>query len=53
VRTHPETGRKAIFLGDHAEAIEGIDYNEGRALIEELNLMITAHDRVYTHHWSP
>src|SRR5437879_3593567 len=21
VRTHPETGRKCIFLGDHAEAI--------------------------------
>ena len=37
VRTHPETGRKAIFLGDHAEMIEGMEYAEGRALIEELN----------------
>ena len=36
VRTHPETGRKAIFLGDHAQEIEGMDYDEGRALIEEL-----------------
>ena len=53
VRTHPDTGRKAIFLGDHAESIEGMDYEDGRALIEELNLMITSSARVYTHTWSP
>jgi taurine dioxygenase len=53
VRTHPDTGRKAIFLGDHAEWIEGMDYEEGRALIEELNLMITLPARVYTHSWNP
>jgi taurine dioxygenase len=53
VRTHPDTGRKAIFLGDHAEWIEGMDYKEGRALIEKLNLMITPPARVYTHRWSP
>ena len=53
VRTHPETGRKAIFLGDHAEYIEGMDYGEGRALIEEINAMITPQARVYTHHWAP
>src|SRR6202045_823916 len=47
VRTHPETGRKAIFLGDHAEAIEGMAYDEGRALIEEINTMITPPERVY------
>jgi taurine dioxygenase len=53
VRTHPETGRKAIFLGDHAEYIEGMDYDEGRALIEELNGMITPGERVYSHTWTP
>ena len=52
VRTHPETGRKAIFLGDHAESIEGMDYDEGRALIEELNVTITPPARVYSHTWS-
>ena len=53
VRTHPETGRKTIYLGDHAEYIEGMDYDEGRALIEELNVLITPRERVYTHVWSP
>jgi taurine dioxygenase len=53
VRTHPETGRKAIFLGDHAQEIEGMHYDEGRALIEELNVLITPQSQVYTHVWSP
>jgi taurine dioxygenase len=53
VRTHPETGRKAIFLGDHAQEIEGMDYDEGRALIEELNRLITPQSQVYSHTWRP
>jgi alpha-ketoglutarate-dependent taurine dioxygenase len=53
VRTHPQTGRKAIFLGDHAEMIEDMDYAEGRALIEEINQLITPRGSVYTHHWEP
>ncbi|HEX4041559.1 MAG TPA: TauD/TfdA family dioxygenase [Xanthobacteraceae bacterium] len=53
VRSHPETGRKAIFLGDHAEWIEGMDYEVGRALIEELNAVITPPSRIYTHRWTP
>jgi taurine dioxygenase len=53
VRTHPETGRKTIFLGDHAEWIEGMDYDEGRALIEEINAAITPTASVYSHTWSP
>jgi taurine dioxygenase len=53
VRTHPDSGRRAIFLGDHAESIEGMDYDEGRALIEELNAMITPPAHVYTHAWTP
>jgi taurine dioxygenase len=52
VRTHPETGRKAIFLGDHAETVEGMPYAEGRQLIEELNALITPGNIVYTHRWA-
>jgi len=53
VRTHPETGRKAIFLGDHAEYIEGMPYEEGRALIEELNVLTTPPSNIYSHVWQP
>lgn len=53
VRTHPETKRKCLFLGDHAEYIEGMDYDRGRALIEELNARAIASTRVYQHRWRP
>ncbi|HUF20690.1 MAG TPA: TauD/TfdA family dioxygenase [Burkholderiales bacterium] len=52
VRTHPETGRKCLFLGDHAEYIVGMDYEEGRTLIEELNRLAAHPDLTYPHRWS-
>jgi taurine dioxygenase len=51
VRTHPETGRKCLYLGDHAEYILGMPYAEGRALIEELNALAVHPDLTYEHHW--
>ena len=53
VRTHPDTGRKCVFLGDHAEYVVGMAYDEGRDLIEELNALIVHPDLVYEHHWRP
>jgi alpha-ketoglutarate-dependent taurine dioxygenase len=54
VRVHPETGRRCLYLGDHAESIVGLPYEEGRALIEELNALAVAHaDLRYEHHWQP
>lgn len=53
VRTHPETGRKCLFLGDHAEYIAGMDYDAGRALIDELNALAVHPDLTYEHRWTP
>ena len=53
VRTHPETGRKCIFLGDHAEYVLGMQYDESRKLIEELNSLAVHPDLTYEHRWSP
>ena len=52
VRTHPETGRRCIYLGDHAEYIVGMPYDEGRALIEELNALAVHSDLIYEHRWT-
>jgi taurine dioxygenase len=52
VRTHPETGRKCLYLGDHAEYIVGMPYDEGRALIEELNALAIHSDLTYEHRWT-
>jgi taurine dioxygenase len=51
VRTHPETKRKCLYLGDHAEYILGMPYDEGRALIEQLNALAVHPDLTYKHRW--
>ncbi len=53
VRVHGETGRECLFLGDHAESIVGMPYDEGRALIEELNALAVHADLSYEHRWTP
>ncbi len=53
VRTHPDTGRKCLFLGDHAEYILGMDYDEGRTMIEELNALAIHDDLMVRHRWTP
>jgi taurine dioxygenase len=51
VRTHPETGRKCIFLGDYAWYVKDMPFDGGRQLIEDLNAAIIDPARVYTHCW--
>jgi taurine dioxygenase len=53
VRMHPQTKRKCLFLGDHAESIVGMPYEEGRALIDELNALAPHPDLTYEHRWQP
>src|SRR5271155_493671 len=51
VRTHPETGRKALYLGNHGSHIVGMPEGEGRALLDELLEHTTKPQFVYTHRW--
>jgi alpha-ketoglutarate-dependent taurine dioxygenase len=51
VRTHPETGRGALYLGNHASHILGLPEEEGRALLGELLEHTTKPQFVYTHRW--
>jgi alpha-ketoglutarate-dependent taurine dioxygenase len=51
VLTHPETGRKALFIGIHSDCIEGMDKEEGVALLKQLYNHATQREFVYTHKW--
>ena len=51
VRRHPETGRRALYVGSHTESIEGMEWDEGRALIDGLIEHATQPEFVYQHAW--
>lgn len=51
VRTHPDTGRPALYLGNHTSHIEGMAIPEGRALLQELLEHTTQPQFVYRHKW--
>ncbi|MDD3354232.1 TauD/TfdA family dioxygenase [Zoogloea sp.] len=54
VRTHPETGRKALFVSEHfTTRIVGLSDGESRALLEELFAFSTRPEFVYRHVWRP
>ncbi len=53
VRTHPDSGRKCLFIGTHASYLEGMPIEEGRTRIEQLEAHATQERFVYRHQWRP
>ncbi|MSO91627.1 MAG: TauD/TfdA family dioxygenase [Acetobacteraceae bacterium] len=51
VRTHPRTGRKALYVASHAAHIIDMEVPEGRLLLAELAEHITRRENVYRHAW--
>ena len=52
VRTHPETGRKSLYISrNRMDAIMGLDRAEGHRLIDELTAHATQPQFVYRHKW--
>jgi alpha-ketoglutarate-dependent taurine dioxygenase len=52
VKTHPETGRKALMIGRHAYGIPGLQAQESEALLEELCAFACRPPRTYHHRWT-
>src|SRR5688572_789012 len=52
VRTIPETGRKALFMGEHAVYFEGQPEALGRARLEELQAHAVQERFIYRHKWT-
>jgi taurine dioxygenase len=53
VRTHPETGRKSLFVANYSSGIVGMDEAEGRQLIEELLEHATQEKFIFVQRWKP
>ncbi len=54
VRTHPETGRKALFVSEHfTTRIVGLPQDESDALLAELYVHSVKPEYVYRHQWAP
>jgi taurine dioxygenase len=51
VRVHPETGRKALYIGEKVNRFEGMTEEESRPLIDFLNRHATRPEFVYRHQW--
>src|SRR5712671_2646133 len=47
VRTHPDSGKKALYLGNHASHVLGMPVSEGRALLDQLLEHTTKRQFVY------
>jgi taurine dioxygenase len=52
VRTHPETGRKALYVNPwYTTHFVGWTVEESRPLLEYLTAIATQHENIYRHHW--
>lgn len=51
VRVHPETGRKAIYLGEKVKRFDGMTEAESKPLIDYLNRHATQPEFVYRQQW--
>lgn len=53
IRTHPETGREALYLGKRAWAyIEGLPLSESEAVLDEIWEIATRPAFIYEHVWT-
>ena len=51
VRTHPESGRRTLYLASHMGCVLGLPETESDALIDELIAHATQRQVVHTHRW--
>ena len=54
VRTHPETGRRALFVSEHfTTRIDGLPEDESRAVLDQLFAHSVRPEHIYRHRWQP
>ncbi len=50
---NPVNGAEALYIASHAFAVEGMDAEDGAALIDEALAWVTQEQYVYSHTWQP
>ena len=53
VRTQPESGKKSLFMGEHASHLDDRPFDAGRARLAELEAHATQERFLYRHRWRP
>ena len=54
VRTHPETGRKALFVSEHfTTRLVGVPEDESHDLLQQLFAHSVRPEHIYRHRWQP
>jgi taurine dioxygenase len=48
---HPETGREALYVSSFVDRFDGVEYPDGRALLDELLSRAVVPERTYDHEW--
>jgi alpha-ketoglutarate-dependent taurine dioxygenase len=51
VKVHPETGRRALYIGRHAYGIPGFSEEDSEALLDELLELACRSPRTHLHSW--
>ena len=52
VRTHPETGRKALYFGSHTERFDGLTVEESKPLLQYLTRFATQPEFTFRLKWA-
>ncbi|MFD8997757.1 TauD/TfdA dioxygenase family protein [Streptomyces abikoensis] len=53
IRTHPETGRRALYISNpYVTRINGVTESESRALLDFLRRHIETNELIYRHRWT-
>jgi taurine dioxygenase len=53
VRTQPESGKKSLFMGEHASHLDDRSFDAGRARLANLEAHATQERFLYRHRWLP
>lgn len=53
VRTHPDTGRKLLYISRHVSHIDGLPADESEALLDRLMAHATQDRFVFSYRWRP